>query len=221
MDNQKGPMRVDGLTGSGYTTLDMEYPSNSHKQKAKAEQEKKIEKVVKGNVVLKKKPLSRKVAETFLGEDTKSVGRYLLYDVLIPAAKNTLFDMVNNGLEMRLFGEVRGKRTQRDKNKSFVSYSSYYNKEQGRRQVSSQNRARHNFDDIVLESRGEAEEVLSGLVDLIEEYGMASVADLYELVGVTSNFTDNKYGWINLSNASVSRVREGYLLDLPRPILLD
>ena len=82
-----------------------------------------------------------------------------------------------------------------------------------RREPSLRNRSRHNFDDIILDSRGEAEEVLSHLVDLVDDYGMASVADLYDLVGITSNFTDNKYGWTNLSSASVSRVRDGYLID--------
>ena len=82
-------------------------------------------------------------------------------------------------------------------------------------------RARLNFDDIILESRGEAEEVLSHLLELVENYGVASVADLYELVGITGSFTDNKYGWTNLSTASVSRVRDGYLLNLPNATPID
>ena len=132
-------------------------------------------------------------------------------------------DTVSNGIEMLLFGQTRGSRTRRDRGRSYVSYSNYY-KDRYRdraRYVSQRNRARHNFDDIILESRGEAEEVLSHLVDLTEDYGMASVADLYDLVGVTSNFTDNKYGWDNLSSGRVVPVRGGYLLELPRPIVLD
>ena len=50
---------------------------------------------------------------------------------------------------------------------------------------------------------------------------MATVADLYELVGVTGEYTDNKYGWDSLGSASVTRVRGGYLVDLPRTRLLD
>ena len=100
-----------------------------------------------------------------------------------------------------------------------MSYSSYYNdRDRDKpRQVSKRNRARHNFDDIILESRGEAEEVLSHLVDLTEDYGMASVADLYDLVGVTSNFTDNKYGWTNVADGYIDRTRDGYCIRLPRP----
>jgi hypothetical protein len=53
------------------------------------------------------------------------------------------------------------------------------------------------------------------------DYGQASISDLYELVGITANFTDNKWGWTDLRSSSVSRARDGYLLNLPRPILLD
>lgn len=203
----------------------MDYPSNNHtkKQRVEKKEDKKVEKVTKGRVVKKKKSLGKKFTETFLGDDIESVSSYIIHDVIIPAAKNMMSDTVSNGVEMLLFGQVRGSRTRRDKGKSHVSYSNYYKDDRSRRPSDrpARNRARHNFDDIILETRGEAEEVLSHLVDLTEDYGMASVADLYDLVGITSNFTDNKYGWDNLSSASVSRVRDGYLIALPRVIVID
>lgn len=200
----------------------IDYPANSNK--AKRGEIKKQEKVITGKVIKKKKTLGKKFAETFLGDDLESVSAYIIHDVIIPAAKNMMSDTVSNGIEMLLFGQVRGSRTARDKNKSYVSYNSPY-REQGKvnneRQFSTKNRARHNFDDIILESRGEAELVLSHLVDLTEDYGMARVADLYDLVDITSNFTDDKYGWTNLSQAQIERVRNGYLINLPRTVVLD
>lgn len=198
------------------------YPSNAHSTKGDKKEERKVERIVKGNVVRKKKTLGKKMAETFIGDDSKNVFQYIIYDVLIPAAKETLSSMVSGGIEMLLFGETRGRNTRRDKGRSYVSYGDYYkNNERRDRDRERSTRARHNFDDITLDSRGEAEEVLSALVDMVEDYGMASVADYYEMVGVTSNFTDNKYGWTNLSSASVSRVRGGYLINLPRVEPLD
>jgi hypothetical protein len=121
-------------------------------------------------------------------------------------------------------GEKRGSRTRRDGSKSYVSYNNYSSRDRDRRDdrrdISSKNRAHHNFDDIILSSRGEAEEVLSQLVDMTLDYGQATVADLYDLVGITSEYTDRDWGWENLSSASVSRVRDGYMLNLPRTILL-
>lgn len=222
MSDKKVDIKVD-RGGYGTEIIKMDFPSNSHKSKEKMikKPEKKVEKITSGKVIKQKKSLGRKFAETFLGENIESVSSYIIYDVIIPAAKNMIFDTVNNGIEMLLFGQIRGSRTRRDRGRSYVSYSSYYKDRDRDRQISLRNRARHNFDDIILESRGEAEEVLSHLVELIDVYGMASVADLYDLVGVTSNFTDNRYGWDNLSSARVVPVRGGYLLELPRPIVLD
>mgnify|MGYP006874877087 FL=1 len=50
---------------------------------------------------------------------------------------------------------------------------------------------------------------------------MVSVADLYDLVGITGKVTDNNFGWTDLRNASVTRDRDGYLINLPRAIALD
>jgi hypothetical protein len=75
----------------------------------------------------------------------------------------------------------------------------------------------HDFDEIVLSSRREAEDVIDRLFDLVGQYGSATVSDLYELVGLPSTHTDNKWGWEDARGAGVTRVRNGYLLDLPEP----
>jgi len=213
------------------------FPSNSKSVKKENQQQSKIEdrkleKVVSGTVKRQKQGLGKKIAETFLEDDTKSVSSYIFHDVLIPAAKSMICDIIGWGgfAEMFLFGGYRRGRSggRRDNGRSYISYGSYYrstdrdrDRDRDRRDISRASRARHDFDEIVLETRGEAETVLSHLVDLTIDYNQATVADLYDLVGITSNFTDNKYGWTDLGGAGVTRVRGGYLLDLPRTQLLD
>jgi hypothetical protein len=86
------------------------------------------------------------------------------------------------------------------------------------RTLSRGSRARHSFDEIVIQSRPEAEEVLDRLYDLISKYELARVSDLYSLTGFESSHTDYKWGWTELTGSGVSRVRSGgYLLDLPEP----
>jgi hypothetical protein len=216
-------MKVDIGGGEGSPNIFVDYPSNSHKskKKAKGNPKKEVKKVTKGKVVKKKKSLSKKFAETFLdAEDIESVATYAIHDVIVPAIKNMFADTINNTMDMLLFGKIRGGRS-RAKGRPYVSYGSYYSREREERSISKLSRTRHNFDEIVLEDRGEAEEVLNHLVDLIDDYGMASVADLYDLVGITSAFTDNKYGWDNLSTARILPVRGGYVISLPRTILLE
>ena len=98
-----------------------------------------------------------------------------------------------------------------------VSYVKYYDrKDDSRRADTSRTRTGYNYDDIILQTRGEAEEVLSRMDEIIDTYGVVSVSDLYDLVGITGNYTDNKYGWTNIRNAKPIRVRDGYMLDLPK-----
>ena len=73
-----------------------------------------------------------------------------------------------------------------------------------------------------MDSRGEAEEVFSKMQDLISEYGLVSVADFYDIVGIKGNYTDNRYGWTNIRNAEAVRLRDrSYLLKLPKAMPLD
>jgi hypothetical protein len=108
-------------------------------------------------------------------------------------------------------------------NSEYVSYRKYADRDRrDDRYSESRTRTNYGFDDVYLESRGEAEEVLTRMDELIDAYGFVTVADLYDLVGKTCNYTDNKYGWTNLRNAEAVRVRGGdYLLRLPRATLID
>lgn len=201
-------------------SLREQYPSNAHTDKeAKVKPE--IKKVASGQI--RKKSVGHKLTEAFVGEEVDTVGSYILYDVLVPALKSMISDMVSGGVEMFLFGEKRGKSSnvQRYGSSSYTNYGTYSSKPENKRYVSSQARARHNIDDVIFETRGGAEEVLSMMMDLCTDYGSACLSDLYEMAGVNSTFTDNKWGWTDLSMARVTRVRHGYILDLPRPIELD
>lgn len=201
----------------------MDYPSNSHKEKDRTEDREPVNKIISGTAVQQKKTVGRKLADVFVGEDVGNVRQYLFNDVLIPAAKNTLSEMVSSGIDMLLFGQKQSRNTTRTGNRSVVNYSSISESRRNHAPQSRSIRARtmQNFGDIRLSSRGEAEDVLSLLVDFISDYGMATVADLYDMVGITSEFTDNKYGWVNLSKAEVRITRDGYILDLPVPHALD
>lgn len=82
-------------------------------------------------------------------------------------------------------------------------------------------RANHDFKEIVVATRIEAENVLEELDNMIQRYGTASVSSFYNLVGVTGDYTDNKWGWNESRGFDIQRVREGYLLDLPKPEPID
>lgn len=195
-----------------------EYVSNSHKSKeANKEKEKKVERVVTGEVRRKKKSEIRKFTDVFVSEDVSNVKSYILMDVLVPAIKKAVSDIVTNGIDMILYGET-GRSQKRSSGASKVSYRSYYDKERDRRDYGpSRARTGYDFDECILDNRGEADEVLSQMDDLIDRYGTVSVADYYELIGIRGNYTDNNYGWTNIRSATVVRARDGgYVIKLPR-----
>ena len=209
MDEKKTTLKID-------RNINEAFPSNSKTKKEKP----KPQRITTGRVIRKKKSLGKKFSETFIAEDSGSVLGYILHDVLIPAAKDMIYDTIKGSVEMSLFGTTKSSPRTKVQGRSHVAYNSIRD-DRTPRHISNKDRAIHRFDDIVLESRGEAEEVLSHLVDLTIDYGQATVSDLYDLVGITGNFTDNKWGWMDLGSASVSRGREGYILNLPKPILID
>lgn len=211
-----------------------EFPSNTRKAKITTgePEPKKIEKVTTGEVVTRKVPLGKRLVGTFFGGDAKGVVGHIMAEVLLPAAKDAVADAFSQGIERLLFGEARStsRRTgQRPGGTNgYVSYNRYSSSTSptaGRREesrsVSRRARGAHDFDEIILATRIEAEEVIDRLFDLVARYEQATVSDLYELVGVSGNFTDEKWGWTDVRGAGVTRIRNGYLLDLPRPVQLD
>lgn len=72
--------------------------------------------------------------------------------------------------------------------------------------------------EIIFENHDDAERVLEELVNFIKMRGFASVHYLHDLVGIKSTYSDMKWGWFDLTSASVKHTHDGYILDLPRPI---
>lgn len=193
--------------------MEMNYKPNSHKYKTEVK-EKRVERVVKGGVKTKKKKGLTKLADIFIANEVSDVKSYILMDVLLPTIKKTIFDIITDSADMILNG---GTGNRKRSGSSKISYNRYYDRDR-RDEPRSTRYNRFTIDDIILDSRTEAEEVIYQLEGLIDTYKLASVADLYDLVGITCEFTDNKYGWTNIRNAEVVRVRDGWMLKLPRAL---
>ena len=193
----------------------MDYPANNGKSKDEAPV-KKIERVTTADPIVKKKTLGKKFTGTFFNGDGKSAAHYVVFSVLVPAAKDALADAGSQGLERLIFGEAKSRSRRPSAGApGHVSYNRMSRPAEHRRELSRQARAQHDFDEIILANRGEAERVIDQLFDLVSKYETASVADLYELIGLESSHTDHKWGWTNMRGADITRVRNGYLLDLP------
>lgn len=193
-------------------------PSNN--KKSKEIQEKKTKKVISGEVT-EKKSFGKKFSETFLAGDLNSVKEYLITDVLIPTIRDTLSAVLHGSLDV-LFGDS-GRRRDRS-GKTYVSYdgfsrrSSRRDRDEPRR---SEKRGRFDAEDYLFSKKSDAEDVFNTMIDIFEEYNQVTVGDFLDSIGKTGDYTtENHYGWTNLSDVKVKRIRDGYILDLPRPVLL-
>ena len=193
------------------------YPGNSHKGKIekdnKTNEEKKIKKLVTKPAKTKKKSELRKFTEEFIVEDVQNVKNYVLTDVLIPTIKDTIWNILTNSLDMVLFNGSKDHSKRRKGSK--VSYRDYYESKNDRTRLH-EPRDRFDFDDLEFDSRGEADAVLTGMMEVIDEYGVVSVSDMYDMADVTGPYTGNRYGWTSLRNAEVVRVRDAYIIRLPK-----
>lgn len=196
-----------------------DYKPNSklYKEKMKKEaSDKKVEKVVKGKVKVKKKS---KFADLFISEDANNVKDYIFLDVLVPAIKKAISDIVTDGIDMILYGgSGNGRKRSSSGSISYTSYSRFSDRD---RRDDRRSSIGYRFNDITFDNRREAQEVLERLDELIDNYGIASVADFYDLVGVSGDYTDNRYGWTSLRNAGIISVRDGWMIKLPKALALD
>ncbi len=201
------------------------YTPNSHKykeqQNASPTEEKKVTKVVNGPVKTKRNDV-RKLADIFISEDISNVKSYIFMDVLVPAIKKAIYDIVTNGIDMFLYGgSGKGRNNQPG---AKVSYRNYYEQKNNVGYRASDNVRQSNvfdYDDIVFNNRGEAEAALQQMKDIIARYGIVTVNDLYEMTPLSAPYTSQKYGWMDVSNVDIVRVRDGYILKLPRAVPID
>lgn len=220
--------------GGRQQRMPVDPPSNSNKSKAgKAPPAapRKTGKVVTGEVVQVQSSLWKKARNSLVSGDVgQGVWQFLVMDVLIPAAKNMVTDTVSmmgdaisEGVRQAMFGETRaragtGRRT-------IINYNQVQRRSSGPEfgTITPRARSQHDFESVILASRGEAEVVLDRLRELIAEYGVATVEDFYDLVGITGDFPDNRWGWYDLRPgiATIRHVAGGYLLALPRPRPID
>lgn len=184
-----------------------------------------VQRSVEPRALRKKKTLAQTIASTLVGNDSQDVGSYVLHDVLIPAAKNTISEMITTGLEMLLFGEARSKPRDRDRGSTRVSYGKYYKDRDERPQRALPRRnLRDKFDlsEIFFKDGRDADDVLASLIDTLEQYEEVSVADYFDLAGISgAGWAHQKYGWTDLRGAYCTHTRDGWAIVLPDPVELD
>lgn len=193
---------------------EFDYKPNSYRSKEEQQNkpaEKRASKVVDGSI--KKKNEMRKFADVFFSEDIHNVKTYIMRDVIIPSIKKVISETV----DMFLYGD--GRHRDSDIRGTKTSYGRFYEQ---RGDVDRRNDVASNgmgFEDVTVNTRGDAEKVMRSLAHIMKDYGMVRVADLYEVAGVTGAWTANDFGWMSIDNFQLIRLRDGrWWIKTPRPM---
>lgn len=190
------------------------------------DQSKKTKKVVTGPVARRKRKQSSEVAKSF-----QSAWDYVLSEVLLPAARDMFYDGIVAGTGKMVYQEDRprtsGPRGLSQSKGSYTSYNRYSNRKapigdpDEPRRITKRARATHDFDEIVLTTRKEAEDVLDAMFEHLLEYDVATVSDLYDKLGIQPQYTDDNWGWTDIRGSGIRRIRGGYILEFPQPTHLE
>ena len=184
-----------------------DYPSNSDKSKSKQ------------NVSYNKPSLNGKVsvkkkneATDRLKEQAKEIKRYTIQEVIMPGLKDTIWNIFTTALNTFLYGQTESASTIR--NRPYTSSIQYSNTSSYNRVGRPTYRSNANRTTVSsVQNRPEEESIAN--------FGVVSVQTLFEMCDKTAPFTANKFGWMDLEDASVERTRDGYIIRLPRSLPLD
>jgi hypothetical protein len=187
---------------------------------------KEIKAVVSGAKKVKR-PATRRFMDYLIAESPKAIAKKVLDEVVVPRVKAGIEQAFNEFLSGMLWNNsmnrppsnlVSGPMLRGGGVNYNVISSQQSSLQQARQATVSQSSG--NYQDLVLPNQEYAETLLANLIELMNTYRVVAVADLYELAGQTPAISDNSYGWMSLDTARISKVREGFLLELPRPSLI-
>ena len=214
--------------------------SNLDKQIA-AEEASKAEprvKKIEGVKVLQSKPtLGAKFRKNFGGANLKAVGMAVLIEVIVPNAKDLLFDVISEGSQRTIYGEsgrrrggsigssiastIVGSRTRGTNYSNISTQSRIVGSASTNTSLSARERQMFDVTHLAFPDKFQATEVIERMSDAISEFGMVTAADFYDLIGEDGNgFTDQKFGWDTraFAGTKVIKVRDGWAIDLMPPL---
>jgi hypothetical protein len=173
------------------------------------------------------RPASRRFFDFVFADSPKELLKRVAINVIVPRAKAGLEEAANSFLSGMLWGDASKRPASniiqgtviRGGSVNYAALSNSQNPSMLAAKAAGPSSA-GNYKDVVFGSLADAEIVLANMYELLNEYRIVAVGDLYELAGQPTTPSDNAYGWTALDGARISQVARGYVLELPRPSLI-
>ena len=172
-------------------------------------------KVIKGQASIKEKSEFRKFTEGLLADSLNGIKNKIIYDILIPSGKRMILDTVNTILYGKSVNTSNGYR--RYYGTSADGYTDYNSASTNRnRNANAIGNTVGNIE-ALLDDMIDVNNVINSMQETIAEYGMVTVNDFYDMIGITnSNWAIANYGWDNIDGWRAVPCSGRYLLTMPK-----
>lgn len=223
------------------------YPGNSYRSREEEKKEKeesgKKKPVAHGISVKKRRGLKERITDLIFEPEGSDGYDYVYEEFIRPAALDMAWDVSHNILDAiqdtisgALFGDS-GRRMRRRsgyyRSSDYDDYGEYWNRERRSRRRRSE-REREEDDDrrrsrrstdvaAKVETRSEAVDLVKAMQDQVHDFKVASVLNFYDFADMPTKSSDDNWGW-DLGHpfeATITRVRDGYIVEPCAPIWLD
>lgn len=164
--------------------------------------------------IVKKKSLSRRIADALMSEDYKLIFRSIYDNIVSPAIKKVAVEAFRSFV-------YRGKTS----GGSYDEYTDYGSFHDGGSRGGSEARMKPSIGEIMFRSEDAAERCLAIMHNKLKKENLILVADYYKIAGQTPSHTHYDYGWTNLNSAYIYRYRNNgervWGIHLPEPMYVD
>lgn len=173
--------------------------------------------------VIKAKPIKKgifsRLGNALFGENSlRNAAHYVGTDIIIPSIKSIIVDSVVASVNSLIYGDTASSYNRNTR--GYTNYSKAYSQQRPpANRYNKSIRAANRVQEFAFETRNDAAIVLDQLIEIATNYSVATVADYYDNIGATTEYTDNNYGWEeqDLRNVNIFASPNGYILSLPKP----
>lgn len=191
--------------------------------------DKHVQPVAKGRV--KKAGVAKWVGNVFFGEEGfRGWSSHMFHEVVVPSLQNGIADMAMTAVQRAIFGPdyIHARRNSSGywgRGVTNVTRMADYRNDYTQSYAKRNRRASNQVEEIIFETRQDAQEVFNIMLANLDAYGIVTVGDFYELSDQPAKFTDQTFGWTTnaggqgLEGARIVAARGGgFKIQFPMPM---
>lgn len=188
---------------------------------------KQVPKAVVTGAVPVKRPATRRFLDYVFAESPKQIAQKVASQTVVPRLKLSAYEAFEGFIRGMFLGGVSkpisGLNPTPFQPNSGIHYAGISTGMTPLQQAQQVNAARPNvgnYRDLTLPTMEGAELLYANMIQLMNKYRVVTVADLWEMAGLTPEPSMNHYGWRSLENAQITTSPEGYVLRMQPPTLV-